>query len=92
MVKKDKSKKGKDNVKGGKVNPPEEVHAEIHAEQSDGEETQENPVETQAEEETDEDVDEDLPSTKRRKEKVNFDEEQEEDLLNWYKGNEMFYN
>ena len=90
MVKKDKSTKGKDNVKGGKVNPPEEFHAEIHAEQSDSEETQKNPVETQAEEEADEDVDEDFPSRKRRKEKVNLDEEQEEDLLNWYKDNEMF--
>ena len=37
-------------------------------------------------------MDEDFPSTKRRKEKVKLYEEQEEDILNWYMGNEMFYN
>ena len=76
--KKDKSKKAKDKVNGGKVNPPEDIYAEIHVEQADSE------VETQAEEEADEDVDEDLPSTKRRKKtpKLNLAEEQEDDLLN----------
>ena len=64
--KKEKAKKVKDNVKGGKVNPPMEIQAEIHAEQSN-EEIQVNLVETQAEEEANKGVDEDLPSTKRRK-------------------------
>ena len=98
--KKETSKKGKDKVKGGKVNPPEEIPAE----HSDGEEIQEGeqeknqetiprekPVETQPEEEADEEVDEELPSMKRRKKtpKLNLGEEQEEDLLNWYKVNEI---
>ena len=87
--KKDKSKKAKD-YKGGKFNPPEEIQAEIHAEQSDGEEIQENPVEIQAEEE----AVKDLQSMKWRKKtpKLNLDEEQEDDLVNWYKVNEIFYN
>ena len=95
---KKKSKKAKDNINGGKVNPPEKIHAEIHAEQSEqihveihaeqsgGEEIQENPVETQAEEEADKVVDEDLPSTKRRKKtQLNLDDDHVDDLLNWYK-------